>query len=140
MKGYLLDTDICISFLKNQYFIKEKILEVGIDQCFISEITIAELTYGAEKSGNIEKHMKDVVKMEALFTVLPIYDSILIYAQQKVNIQRKGVLIPDFDILIGSTSIHKELVLVTNNVKHMVRLEDVTIENWRSPEFNDLLK
>lgn len=139
MKGYLLDTDICISFLKNQYSIKEKILEVGIDKCFISEITIAELTYGAEKSGNNAKHMKEVEQMEALFTVLPIYDSIPLYAQQKVSLQKQGVLIPDFDILIGSTSIHKELVLVTNNEKHMERLDNVTIENWRKSEFNHFL-
>ena len=125
---------------KNQYFIKEKILELGIAQCFISEITIAELTYGAEKSGNNAKHMKEVEKMESLFTVLPIYDSIPIYAQQKVSLQQKGILIPDSDILIGSTSIHKELVLVTNNKKHMIRLDNITIENWRKSKLNQFLQ
>ena len=84
--------------------------------------------------------MKEVEKMESLFTVLPIYDSIPIYAQQKVSLQQKGILIPDFDILIGSTSIHKELVLVTNNKKHMIRLDIITIENWRKSEFNQFLQ
>ncbi len=69
---YLLDTDICIFFLQGKYDIKKKIKKVGINNCFISEISIAELKFGAIKSGNIEKHLKEVEKMEELFTVIPI--------------------------------------------------------------------
>jgi tRNA(fMet)-specific endonuclease VapC len=41
MQGYLLDTDICISLLQGKYSIREKIEKVGIENCSISEITIA---------------------------------------------------------------------------------------------------
>ncbi len=46
---YLLDTDICIFFLKGKFNIYEKIKQVGVENCYISEITIAELKYGAAK-------------------------------------------------------------------------------------------
>jgi len=51
MKQYLLDTNICISMFKNKQGIREKILDVSLTNCFVSEITLAELFYGAAKSG-----------------------------------------------------------------------------------------
>lgn len=44
---YLLDSNICIHFLRGKYNIIEKLNEVGIDNCAISEITLAELVFGA---------------------------------------------------------------------------------------------
>lgn len=46
MKKYLLDTNICIFLLRGKYYIDEKIDAVGgLENCFISEITVAELKY-----------------------------------------------------------------------------------------------
>lgn len=39
-------------------------------------------------------------------------------------------MIEDDDILIGSFSIERNAVLVTNNVKHFSRLNGIQIENW----------
>ncbi|HFA48999.1 MAG TPA: type II toxin-antitoxin system VapC family toxin [Bacteroidetes bacterium] len=136
---YLLDTDICIFFLQGKHRIKDKINEVGIENCFLSEITIAELKYGAEKSNDYEKHSKEVDKMEELFTVIPIYEILDIYAKERVRLQREGNLIPDFDLLIGASSIGHKMIMVTNNEKHLERLNKVKIENWKNPAFNKFL-
>lgn len=40
MKGYLLDTNICIYLFKGKYNLMDKILEVGMENCYISEITL----------------------------------------------------------------------------------------------------
>jgi len=37
MNKYLLDTNICIHFLKGEYNLKEKIQEIGLDNCYVSE-------------------------------------------------------------------------------------------------------
>lgn len=37
MDQYLIDTDICILFLKGQYGIKNKVREVDIDNCYVSD-------------------------------------------------------------------------------------------------------
>lgn len=39
--NYLLDTNICIYFLKDRFGLVEKFEEIGFDNLFISEITIA---------------------------------------------------------------------------------------------------
>ena len=56
MNKYLLDTDICIYFLKGMYGLNDKIVSVGIDNCFISEITVAELKFGAANSEKIKQN------------------------------------------------------------------------------------
>ena len=47
---YLLDTNIIVFLLRGQMGIRDSIERIGIDQCHISEITYAELLYGAECS------------------------------------------------------------------------------------------
>lgn len=127
---YLLDTDICIFFLKGKFNIYEKLKQVGVENCYISEITIAELKYGAAKSSNFNKHIKEVNKVEQLFTVLPIYNAFDLYAIEKFNLQKKGLLIPDFDLLIGATALTNKFILVSNNTKHLERISNIKLENW----------
>lgn len=55
MKKYLLDTNICIHFFKDEYQIKNKIQKVGLKNCYFSEITILELLYGVENSSETRK-------------------------------------------------------------------------------------
>ena len=58
MKQFLLDTNICVYFFNGQYNLREKIREIGFENCFVSEITIAELKYGIAKSTKKEKNMQ----------------------------------------------------------------------------------
>jgi len=128
---YLLDTDICIFFLQGKYKIKDRIKKVGVENCYISEITLAELKYGVANSSNRIKHLGEVEKMEALFTVLPIYNALDEFANEKSRLKKNGILISDFDLLIGVTSITNNLIMVTNNVKHLQRIKQIKIENWK---------
>ena len=57
---YLLDTNTCIFFLRGKLNLDEIIKEKGRENCFISEITVAELRYGAENSENPAKSHKAV--------------------------------------------------------------------------------
>jgi len=130
MKKYLLDTDICVFFLQGKYNIKDKILENGLENCFISEITIAELKYGAIKSKNRKKHLKEVDLVIELFAILPIFDSLDMYAIEKVRLQNQGKLISDFDLLIGVTATTNDMIIVSNNEKHLSRISNIKLENW----------
>jgi len=127
---YLLDTNICISLLKNQYGIREAILNVKTKNCFVSEITIAELYYGASKSNNREERVKDVDFIVSHFGIVPIFRALPLYGDLKAKLEKDGNRIDDFDILIGSTAIANGMVMVTDNVKHLGRLPGIKIENW----------
>ena len=39
-------------------------------------------------------------------------------------------MISDFDLLIGSTAVENDLIMVTENVSELKRIEGIQIENW----------
>ncbi|MBU2444640.1 MAG: type II toxin-antitoxin system VapC family toxin [Bacteroidetes bacterium] len=127
---YLLDTNICIYLFKGLYNLDKKISEVGIQNCAISEITFAELVYGAEKSQHKDKNLEVIENFTDQLSILPIFDAIKIYAREKVRLQSQGKTISDFDLLIGSTSIAHKMIMVTRNVAEYGRLMNIQIENW----------
>lgn len=129
-KGYLLDTNICIYLLKGKYDIAKRLDGLAMSRLCISEITLAELYYGASKSNRKEEQMKDIHLIASLFEVLPISSSLELYGDNKFALEREGNRIDDFDLLIGSTAVKHNLVLVTENIKHLCRVPNIKIENW----------
>lgn len=55
---YLLDTNICIHFLRGKFGMIEKFQELGTENFAISEVTFAELVFGAENNTNPKKNLE----------------------------------------------------------------------------------
>ncbi|MCB9034410.1 MAG: type II toxin-antitoxin system VapC family toxin [Chitinophagales bacterium] len=127
---YLLDSNICIHFFRGKYGIIDKLNEVTLSNCAISEITLAELVFGAEKSTNSQKNLKLIEKFISQLTILPIFDAIPTYGKEKVRLQNLGKMISDFDLLIACTAIEHDLIMVTENIKEFERIKQIKIENW----------
>lgn len=128
---YLLDTNICIFFLRGKLNLDEIIREKGIQNCFISELTIFELRYGAENSDNPKVSHAAVDKFVKGLTAIPIISSVKKYAEIKVDLRKNGTPMHDeFDLIIGVTALTNELTLVTDNVKDFRYIKNLKIENW----------
>lgn len=127
---YLLDTNICIHFFRGRFDLDKKFSEVGLDNCAISEITLAELVFGAENSNNPKKNHLIIDQFVNHIAILPIFDSINFYGKEKARLLKQGRMISDFDLLIGATAVDKELIMVTENIKEFERISDIEIENW----------
>ena len=108
----------------------KKIAEIGEENCFISEITIAELKYGVENSKTPDMMRVIVEAFIQKFSIVPIFNSLDIYAREKARLRKQGMLVDDFDILIGSTAIANNMIMVTNNVNHLSRLYNIVIDDW----------
>ena len=130
MKQYLLDTNICIYLFKGLFDLTEKIEAIGRVNFFISEITTAELKFGAENSDFPEKNAKKIIQIQQQFTVIPIFNSLDVYAKEKARLKKAGRILDDFDLLIGATAISNNLTLVTRNVSDFDRFSGIEIENW----------
>ena len=114
---YLLDTSICVFFLRGKLDLDKIIKEKGRENCYLSEITVVELRYGAENSDHPTKSHEAVDAFLAGLTVIPICGCIRRYAKEKVRLRRIGKPMHDeFDLLIGVTSIESKLTLVTDNI------------------------
>lgn len=129
-QGYLLDTNICISMLKNKYEVREAILRIKPQNCFVSEITLAELYFGASNSNNKDARLKDVAFVINHFRIIEISETLPLYGDLKAELRKKGTPIDDFDLLIGSAAIANNLVMVTDNIKHLSKLPGIVVENW----------
>lgn len=133
MKRYLLDTNICIFLLRGQYDIAKRLDKVGLENCYISEITEAELKYGAElgRRKGLKQRTEQLQEFLASIQVLPIGDAIDLYASEKARLRLAGTPVDDdFDLLIGSTAIVNDMVMVTENFKHFKHFADIRLENW----------
>ncbi len=130
MKKFLLDTNICIYLLKGLYQLDDKIEQNDISNSFISEITVAELKFGAENSKAILKNRKVVEEFISKFTIIPVFTSLDIFAKEKARLRKAGTPLEDFDLLIGATAVFNNLILVTKNVSHFERIEEIIIEDW----------
>ncbi len=131
--SYLLDTNIIIFFFRNKHRITEKLDEIGIEHCCISEITLAELKYGAAYSQKPVKHYKEIEQLLDFISVMPVTSAIDLFATEKARLRKLGTPIDDFDLLIGCTAIANDMVIVTNNTKHFQRLNNIQLEDWTEP-------
>lgn len=130
MNGFLLDTNICIFYLKGRYDLEAKVEKVGWGNCYISEITVAELKFGAASSDNPVKRKPVIEEFIRKTQILPVFNILDLYAEEKTRLRKSGNIIDDFDLLIGCTAVFNNLVTVTNNVNHLNRITGITIEDW----------
>ncbi len=127
----LLDTDVCVELLKGN----RRVLEhrdrydgpVGI--CFM---TIAELYYGAERSGQPAKNIgaieKLMLSMEIVQTDLPILRR---FGTLKASLQEEGAPVADADLLIAAAALESAEGLVTGNARHFERIAGLVLQDWR---------
>ena len=128
--NYLLDTNICIHFFRGKFGVTEKFESAKAKNCAISEITLAELVYGAENSNKPTKNHILIEQLLDLVTVIPIYDSIMLYGKEKSRLRKAGKMISDLDLFIGCTAVENNLIMVTENTSEFERISDIKIENW----------
>ena len=128
---YLLDTNICIELLKGNRNVRSRIEEAGPRNCYISEITVAELYYGAYKGERSFEKRQDIRFLLELFDLLPIAPCLAVYGEIKTLLERRGERLDEFDLLIGASALEAGLCLVTNNTKHLSRIPGINLEDWR---------
>ena len=126
----LLDTDVCIEILRGNELVVEKRSDSD-ERVAISFMTIGELFYGAERSNYRSKNINLVE--EFILTVEIINTDVEIlkkFGELKADLYKKNILLPDADILIASTAMTNCSKLITGNIKHFNRFENLNIENW----------
>lgn len=126
----LLDTDVCVEMLRgNQNVIESRIQSA--ENIAISFMTVAELFYGSERSGRAKE--TQLVVEEFLLSVTIIQSDLQVlkkFGQIKSHLYEGNILIPDADILVASTALIKCNKLITGNLKHFKRIENLKIEDW----------
>jgi tRNA(fMet)-specific endonuclease VapC len=127
----MLDTTICAFLLRGKFNLNEKLIAAGgFAACVLSEITVAELKYGAEKSTRAAENRRAVTDFIRCFEIVPISNCLDLFAHEKARLETAGTRLDDFDLLIGCSAVENNYIMVTDNEKHLARISNITIENW----------
>ena len=134
MSQYLLDTNICIHWSKDEFNLRQKIRQVGVGNCFLSELTIAELVYGIAKSAPSKQaaNRRSLDILQQLFAgrILLVGTCFDVYGPEKVRLRAMGRPDDDFDLMIGSTAVAHGFTFVTRNTRHFADISGLVLENW----------
>lgn len=129
---YLLDTNICIYLIKKRppealaQFRQHSPLDVAI-----STITLFELEYGVEKSQYRQRSQDALAKFLLPLNLLALDRSAAADAAViRAELERKGVPIGPYDLLIAGLARSQSMTLVTNNTKEFERVDGLRLENW----------
>jgi tRNA(fMet)-specific endonuclease VapC len=98
---YLLDTNICIYYMKGMFNLNKIIDKIGSENCFISEITLAELKFGVANSENKSKNMRVLESFINGINIIPIFNSLDLYAIEKARLKKIGKIIYGWKINFG---------------------------------------
>lgn len=90
MNRYLLDTNICIYYIKGLYELAEKIRSVGLENCYVSELTVAELLYGVEKSSsnNKDRNTQKLKDFKSSIKIVPLSNCMELFAKEKARLEK----------------------------------------------------
>ncbi len=120
--------------MRGMFEMNRKIALAGISNCYLSEITVAELYYGAENSDNPKKTMQQTEDFISLFRVIPFSQSLHTFGREMAYLKSIGRKIENFDMAIGSIALQHQMVMVTDNIDHLGRIRGIEIENWKTEE------
>ncbi len=124
---YLVDSDVLINFLKGEKEAVKTIRKLQNQPLYISIISVGEILEGLFETKNKKKltSFKELLKTVTIINVdLPIIEK---FAFIRKSLRQKGLLIDNFDLLIASTCLTHDLILITMNVSHFKRIPGLKI-------------
>lgn len=128
---YLLDTDTVIYFLKGDAVAEANLRKHIHDPIKIGTITLMELYYGAYKSQKVTSNLAKIKNLENVMEIISVGEEVAeIFGREKVRLEKEGIPLDDFDLVLGCCALAHNLTLVTNNEKHFKRIEGLQVTNW----------
>ena len=131
MIRYLLDTNIVIYTMNNRPQTVKEAFDKHQDAIAVSSITMMELFYGAECSGNPERNRRVIEGFAVRLTVLDYDERAASHtAQIRAALKSVGKPIGPYDAMIAGHARSQGLEVVTNNTSEFERVSALQISNW----------
>ena len=125
---YILDSDWIINLLAGKKGAEDSIQRFDPKDIVISLVTVAEIYESAFHFANPQEHLtifrSFLEHFQLLNLNLPIVEK---FAEVRAHLRRRGQMISDFDILLGATALHYDLLVLTYNKKHFQRIPELKI-------------
>ena len=131
MTTYLLDTNVCVEFLRQQNAnVARRITASKPGDFRLCSIVLAELYYGAHMSENPAANVALLGRFLLQIVSLPIDDQVGVVAGQlRADLDRAGTPIGPNDRLIAAVGLAHGLTVVTHNLGEFSRVPSLIVES-----------
>lgn len=129
---YLLDTNVCITYLNNaESPISERMQILKPSEIMLCTVVEAELYYGVMKSATPAKNLARLAPFLSQFISLP-FDSKAAreFGRIRADLAKAGTPIGPYDLQIAAISLVNRLILVTHNTREFSRIAGLQLEDW----------
>jgi tRNA(fMet)-specific endonuclease VapC len=133
---YLLDTNTCIVHLRARgtHGISQRLRALRAGEAVLAAIVAAELMYGALRSSNPQRAIQDTRAFCDGFRWLPFDDrAAQLHAETRADLAARGLPIGPNDLIIASTALAHNLILVTHNTREFSHVRGLRLEDWQTP-------
>jgi tRNA(fMet)-specific endonuclease VapC len=128
---HLLDTDTCIGVLRQKPGMVEKLSRLAPADVAISMVTVYELFCGVEKAADPARERGKVERFISAIAELPLERAAAQRAAQvRAELERQGMVIGPYDLLIAGQALAGNLTLVTGNLAEFQRVPGLKMESW----------
>lgn len=128
---YLLDTNICIDYMRGRlpsFYEELRQSDPGLYK--VPAIVAAELWHGAERSVAAEKNRRIVSQFLLPLEIVPFDEDCAVeYGRIRTELEHEGRVIGPNNLLIAATARARSAVLVTNNAKEFRRVRGLIVES-----------
>lgn len=134
MSQYLVDTNVCIEYLRNRNRrVIDRFEAMDPTDIVLCSVVLGELYYGAFYSADPPRNLALLARLVALVTRAPYDgDAALAYGQLRAQLAKQGAVIGPNDLQIAAIALTRNLTLVTHNLREFSRVPGLRLEDWQT--------
>lgn len=131
--SFLLDTDICSAYLKNDRTVVGKVM-LHFGGLNISVATLGELLTWALRANAPASRLQvvqDFLKSLTIFELTrPISEK---FGELRAGLLDRGIVVGTMDLFNAAVALVYNLTMVTHNMADYVNIPGLTVVDWRMP-------
>jgi tRNA(fMet)-specific endonuclease VapC len=131
---YLLDTDICIDYLRGSNpVVRDRLLACSPNDVCLCSVVKGELLFGAHNSQQVAANLRRLRAFFEPFQSVYFDDRAAEnYGSLRSHLRREGSEIGSNDLMIAAIAVALKLTLVTHNRSEFERVPGLRLEEWQA--------
>lgn len=129
---YMLDTNACIGIINNKPItLRQKLLQIAVEDVAISQIVLYELEYGICRSQHQQRNRDN---LKQFLKYIQVLDWSTEQSQEaalvRCELMQLGQPIGHYDTLIAAHARSLKATLVTHNTREFEKVQGLLLQDW----------
>jgi tRNA(fMet)-specific endonuclease VapC len=131
--SFLLDTDICSAYLKNDQRVVSKVL-LHFGGLHVSVVTVGELLTWTRRANAPPARLQGVHDLLQASTIHEIDRTVAEkFGELRARLLDQGITVGQMDLFNASVALVHNLTVVTHNTQDYTNVPGLTLDDWMAP-------